>query len=232
MPNRTEKQDKNVKTLVQLYLDVIGDAPLLDSDEEVELAKSIEAGDSEARQHLIKANLRLVVSIAKRYVGKSLNLTLLGLIQEGNLGLIYAVEKFDWRRGNRFSTYATWCIEGFIKRALFYDRRGTIAGFSMDDPLGKKEDDNRYTLIGDEKAKSPCTEANASFLKIVFDEVLSELEHKEQKIIRLAFGLADGIAHSDKEVAEKLNIKKERVRQIRERALRRLRHHERLIKLK
>ncbi|MDP1760172.1 MAG: sigma-70 family RNA polymerase sigma factor [Candidatus Woesebacteria bacterium] len=227
-----DKKEKKVKTLVELYLEGIGEAPLLSFDEEVELAKRIEAGDGEARQQLIKSNLRLVVSIAKKYVGKSLNLTLLGLIQEGNLGLIRAAEKFDWRMGNRFSTYATSCIDGTIRRALLCDRQGFVAGFSLDDPIGGEESDNMRAIIGDEKAASPSSEANRSFLQVVFDEVLSELEHKEQRIIKLAFGLIDGIAHSDKEIAEKLNIKKERVRQIREKTLRRLRHHRRLIKLK
>jgi RNA polymerase primary sigma factor len=242
MPNKTEKQVKKVKTLVELYLEGIGEAPLLSFDEEVELAKRIEAGDSEARQQLIKSNLRLVVSIAKRYVGKSLNLTLLGLIQEGNLGLMRAVgevgpicetnKKFDWRRGNRFATYATWCIDGSISRALLYDRRGVVSGFSFDDPISGEESDNMHAFLGDDKAISPSSEANRSFLQVVFDEVLSELEEKEQRVIKLAFGLVNGIAHSDKEIAEKLKTKKERVRQIREKTLRRLRHHKRLIKLK
>lgn len=232
MPHKAEKRDRKVKTLVQLYLDGVGETPLLSFDEEVELAKKIEAGDSEARQHLIKANLRLVVSIAKRYVGKSLNLTLLGLIQEGNLGLIRAVEKFDWRMGNRFATYATSCIEGTIKRALFCDRRGAIADFSLDDQIGSEDSDSMHGFIGDEKAACPSAQANRTSLQLIFDEVLSELEMKEQQIIRLAFGLSDGVAHSDKEIAEKLGTKKERVRQIREKTLRRLKNHQRLIKLK
>jgi RNA polymerase sigma factor (sigma-70 family) len=173
MPHKAEKRDKKVKTLVQLYLDGIGETPLLSFDEEVELAKRIEAGDSEARQHFIKANLRLVVSIAKRYVGKSLNLTMLGLIQEGNLGLIHAVEKFDWRLGNRFATYATSCIEGTIRRALFCDRRGIIADFSLDDNVGGEDSDSMHGFVGDEKAACPSSQANRMFLQSVFDEVLS-----------------------------------------------------------
>lgn len=231
MPHKAERRDKKVKTLVQLYIDDIGETPLLSFDEEVELAKRIDAGDSEARQHLIKANLRLVVSIAKKYVGKSLNLTLLGLIQEGNLGLIRAVEKYDWRLGNRFATYATPCIDGTIKRALFCDRRGVIADFSLDDHIGGEDSDSMHGFIGDEKAKCPVAQAHRTSLQVVFDEVLSELEMKEQRVIRLAFGLVNGIAYSDKEIAEKLGTKKERIRQIREKALRRLKYHKRLIRL-
>ncbi|OGY33519.1 MAG: hypothetical protein A3I08_04425 [Candidatus Andersenbacteria bacterium RIFCSPLOWO2_02_FULL_46_11] len=230
MPSKGAKKEKKVKTFVELYLEGIGEAPLLSLDDEVDLAERAEAGDGEARQQLIKSNLRLVVSIAKKYVGKSLNLTLLGLIQEGNLGLIRAVEKFEWQRGNRLSTYATHCIEGAIKRALRYDKRGAVAVFSLDDSVGN-DTDTLHTLVGDAKAASPSLEADRSFLYVVFDEVLSELEHKEQQIIRLAFGLDDGSAHTDKEIATKLNIKKEKVRQIKERALRRLKNHKRLMKL-
>ena len=232
MPHKTEKRDRKVKTLVQLYLDSIRGVSLLNFDEEVELSKRIEAGDSEARQYLIKANLRLVVSIAKKYVGKSLNLTFLGLIQEGNLGLVHAVEKFNWRLGKRFATYATHCINGAIKRALFYDRRGTIADFSLDAPIRKKDSDNLYEFIKDEKAFCPRSQANKISLQAIFAEILSELEIEEKRILMLTFGLLDGIAYSDKEIAEKLKIKKERVRQVKERALRRLRNHKRLIKLK
>lgn len=230
MSSKGAKKEKKVKTLVELYLEGISEAPLLSLDDEVDLAERAEAGDSEARQQLIKSNLKLVVSIAKRYVGRSLNLTLLGLIQEGNLGLIRAIDKFEWKRGNRLSTYATYCIEGAIKQALRCDKRGIIAAFSLDDSVGSNAD-TLHNFVGDAKAASPSAEAERSFLQIVFDEVLSELEHQEQQIIRLAFGLDDGSVHTDKEIAATLNIKKDRIRQIKERALRRLKHHKRLMKL-
>lgn len=230
MPSKGAKKEKKVKTLVDLYLEEISVAPLLSFDEEVDLAQRAEAGDGEARQQLIKSNLKLVVSIAKRYVGRSLNLTLLGLIQEGNLGLIRAIEKFEWQRGNRFSSYATYCIEDAIIDALRCDKRSVAAVFSLDDSVGSNAE-TLHTFVGDAKAASPSAEVERNFLQVVLDEVLSELNHQEQQIIRLAFGLDDGSAHTSKEIAVMLNMKREWVREIKERALRRLKKHKRLMKL-
>lgn len=228
MPNKTKKTDKKVKTLVDIYLSSIGEVPLLSLNQELWLSKRIELGSSWARQYLTKANLRLVVSRAKLYAKRSLNLTLLGLIQEGNIGLMAAVEKYDWRYNCRFSTYAVPRIDSAIERALFYDNRGSIAHFSMDDPIGEEGDESMHGLVGDQKAVCPSAKANQASLQSIFNEVLHELKEKEQRVIRLSFGLSDGIAHTDKEVAKILGITKERARQIKAKALRRLKNHERI----
>lgn len=227
MPKKIEKK---LKTILDLYLEEIGEAPLLGAEGEVTLAKRIELGDNEAGQQFIKSNLRFVVFIAKKYVRKSLNLTLLGLIQEGNLGLMVAVRKFDWRRGSRFSTYAEWWIKRYIKLALFYERRGAIARFSLDYSIGE-QNDTFDAITEDTEALPPSSEADKGLLADVFDDVLSELSVREQQVLKLAFGLVDGIAHTDKEIAKKIRKRRVIVQQIRELALRKLRKHKRLIKL-
>ena len=225
---KTEKTEKKVKALVDIYLNSIGEVPLLSLSQEIWLAKRIELGSNWARQYLTKANLRLVVSRAKIYAKRSLNLTMLGLIQEGNIGLMAAVEKYDWRYNCRFSTYAVPRIDSAIQRALFYDNRGAIANFSMDDPIGKDSDESMHGIVGDQKAVCPSAKANQTSLQNIFNEVLQEIKEKEQQVIRLSFGISDGIAHTDKEIAKILGTTKERVRQIKAKALRRLKNHKRI----
>jgi len=232
VPKKTKKTDKKVKDLVEIYLASIGEVPLLSLAQEIWLSKRIELGSSWARQYLTKANLRLVVSRAKLYAKRSLNLTMLGLIQEGNIGLMAAVKKYDWRYNCRFSTYAVPRIDRAIERALFYDNRGSIANFSMDDSIGEDGDENMHSVVGDHKAVCPSAKANQASLQSIFNEVLHELKEKEQRVIQLSFGLSDGIAHTDKEVAQILGITKERVRQTKARALRCLKNHKRIAGLK
>jgi RNA polymerase primary sigma factor len=232
VPKKTKKTDKKVKALVEIYLSSIGEVPLLSLAQEIWLSKRIELGSSWARQYLTKANLRLVVSRAKLYVKRSLNLTLLGLIQEGNIGLMGAVEKYDWRYNCRFSTYAVPRIDRAIERALFYDNRGSVAHFSMDEPIGQEGDESMHGLVGDQKAVCPSAKANQVSLQNIFDEVLQELKEKEQQVISLSFGLGNGVAYTDKEIARILGTTKERVRQIKAKALRRLKNHERIAGLK
>lgn len=228
MPNNT----KRVKTLMELYLDGIAEMPLLTAEEEVELAKKIESGDKNARQRFIKANLRLVVSIAKQYARKSLTLTLPGLIQEGNIGLIAAVEGFNWRRGIRFSTYAVPSIRRTIQLALLYDRRSSaIAKVSLDASFAGS-DDNLHEAVEDDTEACPSSGADKSFLFAVIDDVLSELKPKDREVIKLFYGLEDGIAYSKKEIAMKLGVSIARVAQRWHRALQQLKRHHQLIKLK
>lgn len=269
---------------VQAYLREISDTPVLTPEEEQELAKRIEKGDKKAREKLIKSNLRLVVSIAKKYIGKSSHLSFLDLIQEGNLGLFRAVEKFDWRKGYKFSTYATWWIRQAITRALA-DQARTIRipvhmvemltkynqikrrllqdlgrepmpeeiaaemglevdkvhylskisekTVSLETPVGEDEEDSILAeFVADEKTPLPSTEASREFLKEKIREILKDLHPREKKILEMRFGLEDGISHTLEEVGEAFGITRERVRQIENKALEKIRHHKDLKKLK
>ncbi len=268
---------------VQLYLREIGKTPLLTSDEEKELAKKNEKGDLEARNKLIQSNLRLVVSIAKRYIGRSPNLTLLDLIQEGNMGLARAVDKFDYRRGFKFSTYATWWIRQAITRALADQSRTiripvhmveTISKYtqmkrrlfqdlgreplpeevasemgidvekvrhiikisqdtiSFEAPVGDDEDDSSLgDFIEDEKGITPIQSAAMRLLGDQIKEIISDLQPREQKILKMRFGLEDGVAHTLEEVGNEFGVTRERIRQIEFKALERIRQHHNLKKL-
>ncbi len=268
---------------VQMYLREIGRIPLIKADEEKELAKRIEKGDQDARSKLTQANLRLVVSIAKKYVGRSPNLTLLDLIQEGNLGLFRAVEKFDWRKGFKFSTYATWWIRQAITRALADQARTiripvhmveTISKYqqvvrrltqdlgrdplaeeiaaemnievgkirhiqkisqdtvSLEQPVGEDEEDSLLgDFIEDDKMLSPSQEAARRLLKDQIREILNDLAPREQRILRMRFGLDDGIAHTLEEVGKEFGVTRERIRQIEAKAIMKIRDHEKARKL-
>ena len=268
---------------VQMYLREIGKTPLLTSDEEKELAKKIESGDIEARNKLIQSNLRLVVSIAKRYIGRSPNLTLLDLIQEGNMGLARAVDKFDYRRGFKFSTYATWWIRQAITRALADQSRTiripvhmveTISKFtqvkrrlfqdlgreplpeevaaemgvdvekirhiikisqdtiSFEAPVGDDDEDSSLgDFIEDEKGQTPIQAASLRLLGDQIKLIINDLQPREQKILRMRFGLDDGVAHTLEEVGNEFGVTRERIRQIEFKALERIRQHESLKKL-
>ncbi|MCL4442318.1 MAG: RNA polymerase sigma factor RpoD [Firmicutes bacterium] len=266
---------------VRMYLKEIGRVPLLSSEEEVKLAKRMEQGDEEAKRKLAEANLRLVVSIAKRYVGRGM--LFLDLIQEGNLGLIKAVEKFDYRKGYKFSTYATWWIRQAITRAIAdqartiripvhmvetinklirvsrqllqeYGREPTpdeiaremniteekvreimkIAQepVSLETPIGEEEDSHLGDFIEDHDARAPAEEASFTLLREQLDEVLKTLTDREQKVLRLRFGLDDGRARTLEEVGQKFGVTRERIRQIEAKTLRKLRHPSRSKKLK
>ncbi len=266
---------------VRMYLKEIGSYQLLNADEEMELAKRMEEGDKEAKDMLCNANLRLVVSIAKRYVGRGM--AFLDLIQEGNLGLMKAVDKFDWRRGFKFSTYATWWIRQAITRSIA-DQGRTIRipvhmvetinkqirvtrqlvqdygrdpspeeiaremgispekvreiskiaqePVSLETPIGEEEDSHLGDFIPDEVALSPADAAAFSMLKEQLDEVLSTLTEREQKVLRLRFGLDDGRQRTLEEVGQEFDVTRERIRQIEAKALRKLRHPSRSRKLK
>ena len=266
---------------VRMYLKEIGRIPLLTPEEEIELAKRMEKGDEEAKRRLAEANLRLVVSIAKRYVGRGL--LFLDLIQEGNLGLIKAVEKFDYRKGYKFSTYATWWIRQAITRAIA-DQARTIRipvhmvetinklirvsrrlvqelgreptpeeiakemgispekvreiikiaqePVSLETPIGEEEDSHLGDFIEDQDAKAPAEEASHTLLREQLDEVLSTLTDREQKVLRLRFGLDDGRARTLEEVGYAFGVTRERIRQIEAKTLRKLRHPNRSKKLK
>ena len=268
---------------VQMYLREIGKTPLLIRDEEKGLAKKIEKGDIEARNQLIQANLRLVVSIAKRYIGRSPNLTLLDLIQEGNIGLARAVDKFDYRRGFKFSTYATWWIRQAITRALADQSRTiripvhmveTISKYAQvkrrlfqdlgREPLPEEiavemgvdvekihhiikisqdtvpfeapvgDEDEGSTLgdfIEDEKGITPVQSAALRLLGDQIKEIISDLQPREQKILRMRFGLDDGITHTLEEVGNEFGVTRERIRQIEFKALEKIRQHQNLKKL-
>ena len=266
---------------VRMYLKEIGKVPLLTSDEEIELAKRIELGDEEAKQRLAEANLRLVVSIAKRYVGRGMQF--LDLIQEGNLGLIKAVEKFDYRKGYKFSTYATWWIRQAITRAIAdqartiripvhmvetinrlvrtqrqllqslgrepspeeiakemdlpVDRVREIMKISQDPvsletPIGEEEDSHLGDFIQDDHVEVPVDAATFTLLHEQLMEVLETLTDREQKVLRLRFGLDDGRPRTLEEVGKEFNVTRERIRQIEAKALRKLRHPSRSKKLK
>ena len=266
---------------VRLYLKEIGKVPLLTADEEVELAKRMGEGDEEAKHKLTEANLRLVVSIAKRYVGRGM--LFLDLIQEGNLGLIKAVEKFDYTKGFKFSTYATWWIRQAITRAIA-DQARTIRipvhmvetinklmrvqrqllqelgrepteeeiaaemglsvervreilkiaqePVSLETPIGEEEDSHLGDFIQDENVPVPAEAAARMLLKEQLDEVLDTLTEREQKVLRLRFGMNDGRARTLEEVGKEFDVTRERIRQIEAKALRKLRHPSRSRKLR
>jgi len=266
---------------VRMYLKEIGRVPLLTPEEEVELAARIEQGDEEAKRRLAEANLRLVVSIAKRYVGRGM--LFLDLIQEGNLGLIKAVEKFDYRKGFKFSTYATWWIRQAITRAIA-DQARTIRipvhmvetinklirvtrqlvqelgreptpeeiaavmdipvervreiqkisqePVSLETPIGEEEDSHLGDFIEDQDAPAPAEAASFRLLKEQLEEVLETLTPREEKVLRLRFGLDDGRARTLEEVGHVFGVTRERIRQIEAKALRKLRHPSRSKKLK
>ena len=266
---------------VRMYLKEIGKVPLLSSEEEMELAKQIEAGSQYAKKKLAEANLRLVVSIAKRYVGRGM--LFLDLIQEGNLGLIKAVEKFDFRKGFKFSTYATWWIRQAITRAIA-DQASTIRipvhmvetinklirvqrqllqelgrdpfpeeiskvmdlpvekvreiqkiaqePVSLETPIGEEEDSHLGDFIPDDDAPAPAEAAAFTMLKEQLINVLDTLTPREEKVLRLRFGLDDGRARTLEEVGKEFNVTRERIRQIEAKALRKLRHPSRSKKLK
>ncbi len=262
---------------VQMYLREIGRVPLLSAEEEVALAKRKEKGDMAAKQQLAEANLRLVVSIAKKYVGRSSNLSLLDLIQEGNIGLFRAVEKFDYKKGYKFSTYATWWIRQAITRAIADQSRTiripvhmveTINKFSQvvrrlvqdlgREPLPEEiasemeidvekvrhimkisqdtisletsigEDDDESTLrdfIEDTETVLPSQQAGRQLLKEYVREILVELSPREQKILKMRFGLEDGVTHTLEEIGQEFGVTRERIRQIEAKALERIRKH-------
>ena len=266
---------------VRMYLKEIGKVPLLSAEEEIELAQRMELGDQDAKKRLAEANLRLVVSIAKRYVGRGM--LFLDLIQEGNLGLIKAVEKFDYRKGYKFSTYATWWIRQAITRAIA-DQARTIRipvhmvetinklirvsrqllqelgreptpeeiaeemsmpvervreilkisqePVSLETPIGEEEDSHLGDFIEDDKVPVPADAAAFTLLKEQLVEVLGTLTEREQKVLRLRFGLDDGRARTLEEVGKEFNVTRERIRQIEAKALRKLRHPSRSRKLK
>ena len=266
---------------VRMYLKEIGKVPLLTPDEEIELAKRMELGDEEAKKTLAEANRRLVVSIAKRYVGRGMQF--LDLIQEGNLGLIKAVEKFDYRKGYKFSTYATWWIRQAITRAIAdqartiripvhmvetinrlvrtqrqllqslgrepspeeiakemdlpVDRVREIMKISQDPvsletPIGEEEDSHLGDFIQDDHVEVPVDAATFTLLHEQLMEVLETLTDREQKVLRLRFGLDDGRPRTLEEVGKEFNVTRERIRQIEAKALRKLRHPSRSKKLK
>ena len=271
----------SIEDPVRMYLKEIGKVSLLTADEEIELAKRMEQGDEDAKKRLAEANLRLVVSIAKRYVGRGM--LFLDLIQEGNLGLIKAVEKFDYRKGYKFSTYATWWIRQAITRAIA-DQARTIRipvhmvetinklirvsrqllqelgreptpeeiaeemkmpvdrvreilkisqePVSLETPIGEEEDSHLGDFIQDDNVPVPADAAAFTLLKEQLIEVLGTLTEREQKVLRLRFGLDDGRARTLEEVGKEFDVTRERIRQIEAKALRKLRHPSRSRKLR
>ncbi len=283
------KDDKDVEVLddsmdlgndvpdaVQMYLKEIGKTPLLTKDEERDLAKRAEKGDEEARQKLMKANLRLVVSIAKRYVNRTPHLSILDLVQEGNIGLSRAVEKFDYRRGFKFSTYATWWIRQAITRALADQSRTvripvhmveTISKYtqirrqliqelgrdplaeevaaemgidvekvrhiqkisqevlSIEMPVGDEDDSTLSDFIPDEKNPTPAQSTARAMLRDLIKEIMIDLSEREQQILKMRFGLEDGVSHTLEEVGKAFGVTRERIRQIEAKALDKIREH-------
>ena len=266
---------------VKVYLKEIGRVPLLSSEEEIDLAIRIANGDVQAKQRLSEANLRLVVSIAKRYLGRGMQF--LDLIQEGNLGLIKAVDKFDYTKGFKFSTYATWWIRQAITRAIADQARtmripvhmvetinkvkkvqsqllhqngheptpDEIADeldlpvdkvreimrvaqepVSLETPIGEEEDSHLGDFIPDDGAPAPADAASHTMLREQLSDVLSTLTPREEKVLRLRFGLEDGRSRTLEEVGKEFNVTRERIRQIEAKALRKLRHPSRSRKLK
>ena len=271
----------NIEDPVRMYLKEIGKVPLLTPEEEIDLAKRMEMGDESAKKRLAEANLRLVVSIAKRYVGRGMQF--LDLIQEGNLGLIKAVEKYDYSKGFKFSTYATWWIRQAITRSIAdqartiripvhmvetinrlirtsrqllqelgreplpeelakkldmpVDRVREIMKISQDPvsletPIGEEEDSHLGDFIQDEHVQIPVDAATYTLLHEQLMEVLDTLTDREQKVLRLRFGLDDGRPRTLEEVGREFNVTRERIRQIEAKALRKLRHPSRSRKLK
>ena len=266
---------------VKVYLKEIGRVPLLSSEEEIDLAIRIANGDVQAKQRLSEANLRLVVSIAKRYLGRGMQF--LDLIQEGNLGLIKAVDKFDYTKGFKFSTYATWWIRQAITRAIA-DQARTIRipvhmvetinkvkkvqsqllhqngheptpdeiadeldlpvdkvreimrvaqePVSLETPISEEEDSHLGDFIPDDGAPAPADAASHTMLREQLSDVLSTLTPREEKVLRLRFGLEDGRSRTLEEVGKEFNVTRERIRQIEAKALRKLRHPSRSRKLK
>ena len=271
----------SIEDPVRMYLKEIGKVPLLSAEEEIELAKRMAEGDEDAKKRLAEANLRLVVSIAKRYVGRGM--LFLDLIQEGNLGLIKAVEKFDYQKGFKFSTYATWWIRQAITRAIA-DQAITIRipvhmvetinklirvsrqllqelgreplpeeiaeeldmpvervreilkisqePVSLETPIGEEEDSHLGDFIQDDNVPVPAEAAAATLLKEQLGEVLDTLTDREQKVLRLRFGMNDGRARTLEEVGKEFDVTRERIRQIEAKALRKLRHPSRSRKLR
>ena len=266
---------------VRMYLKEIGKVDLLSPDEEIELAKRMLEGDEKAKKRLAEANLRLVVSIAKRYVGRGM--MFLDLIQEGNLGLIKAVEKFDYTKGYKFSTYATWWIRQAITRAIADQARTiripvhmvetinkvirvsrqllqelghdpspeevaeemkmpvqkvrdilkiALEPVSLETPIGEEEDSHLGDFIPDDDAPEPAEVASFTLLKEQLVEVLGTLTPREEKVLRLRFGIEDGRTRTLEEVGKEFNVTRERIRQIEAKALRKLRHPSRSKKLK
>ena len=271
----------SIEDPVRMYLKEIGKVPLLSAEREIELAKRMEEGGEDAKKELAEANLRLVVSIAKRYVGRGM--LFLDLIQEGNLGLIKAVEKFDYHKGYKFSTYATWWIRQAITRAIA-DQARTIRipvhmvetinklirvsrqllqelgreplpeeiakeldmpvervreilkisqePVSLETPIGEEEDSHLGDFIQDDNVPVPAEAAAQTLLKEQLDEVLDTLTEREQKVLRLRFGMNDGRARTLEEVGKEFDVTRERIRQIEAKALRKLRHPSRSRKLR
>ena len=271
----------SIEDPVRMYLKEIGKVPLLSAEREIELAKRMEEGDEDAKKELAEANLRLVVSIAKRYVGRGM--LFLDLIQEGNLGLIKAVEKFDYHKGYKFSTYATWWIRQAITRAIADQARTIRIPFhmvetinklirvsrqllqelgreplpeeiakeldmpvervreilkisqepvSLETPIGEEEDSHLGDFIQDDNVPVPAEAAAQTLLKEQLDEVLDTLTEREQKVLRLRFGMNDGRARTLEEVGKEFDVTRERIRQIEAKALRKLRHPSRSRKLR
>jgi len=271
----------SIEDPVRMYLKEIGKVPLLSAEEEIDLARRMSEGDESAKKRLAEANLRLVVSIAKRYVGRGM--LFLDLIQEGNLGLIKAVEKFDYQKGFKFSTYATWWIRQAITRAIA-DQARTIRipvhmvetinklirvsrqllqelgreplpeeiakeldmpvdrvreilkisqePVSLETPIGEEEDSHLGDFIQDDNVPVPAEAAAATLLKEQLNEVLDTLTDREQKVLRLRFGMNDGRARTLEEVGKEFDVTRERIRQIEAKALRKLRHPSRSRKLR
>jgi len=268
--------ERGTPDAVQVYLKEIGKTPLLTKQEERDLAKRSDAGDEEARQKLMKANLRLVVSIAKRYANRTPNLSILDLIQEGNIGLSRAVEKFDYRKGFKFSTYATWWIRQAITRALADQSRTiripvhmveTISKYaqarrqmiqelgreplpeeiaaemgldvdkvlhiqkisqevlSIEAPVGDEEDSTLSDFIPDEKTTTPSQLAAHALLRDLLKEIMIDLTEREQNILKMRFGLEDGVSHTLEEVGKVSGVTRERIRQIEAKALEKIRDH-------
>jgi len=271
-----------VNDSVKMYLKEIGKVPLLTASEELEIAKRIEEGDEEARDILISSNLRLVVSIAKKYVGRGM--LFLDLIQEGNMGLVKAVEKFDYKKGFKFSTYATWWIRQAITRAIADQARTiripvhmvetinkltraqreltqelgrepsaeeisqrldgispdkvreiqkiALEPVSLETPIGEEDDSHLGDFIEDKDAMGPDEYASHELLKDEIDSILSGLTEREEKVLRLRFGLYDGRTRTLEEVGKEFNVTRERIRQIEAKALRKLKHPNRSKRLK